>query len=284
MFTQLHLHSHYSLLDAIGTPAKYVSKAAELHMTALALTDYSWMYGVIEFYKACKKKEIQPILGIEIALVQDRRLDLWKHKPWTITLLAKNYEGYLSLLEIASHGNLEWYQSQPCIDREVLQWHTQHLIWFMWWSQSYIWKLISNNEDISKIKDTLELLTSYFSAGDFYLEYVVQNEQKMPEEKKVNHLLLQAAKEYSLPLFCSTNVHYIDQEDKEAFEVAMAIKDGKRIYDEERRKTKWDFSLQSEDEVRSICERNWLWLADINTMIKTTEAIVEKIDITLPLW
>jgi DNA polymerase-3 subunit alpha len=62
MFTQLHLHSHYSLLDAIGTPNNYVTKATELGMTALSLTDYSGMYGVIEFYKACKKQNIQPIL------------------------------------------------------------------------------------------------------------------------------------------------------------------------------------------------------------------------------
>jgi DNA polymerase-3 subunit alpha len=105
----------------------------------------------------------------------------------------------------------------------------------------------------------------------------------LPQENKVNQLLLQAAKEYNMPIFCSTNVHYIDAEDKEAFEVAMAIKDGKRVYDEERRKTKGDFSLQSEDEVRAVCERNSLGLATINNMITTTQDIVNKIDITLPL-
>ncbi|MEY3198025.1 MAG: hypothetical protein RL023_983, partial [Candidatus Parcubacteria bacterium] len=66
MFTHLHLHTHYSLLQALGEPKAYISKAKELGMEALAITDYNGLYGAIEHYKYCKKIGIKPIIGVEL--------------------------------------------------------------------------------------------------------------------------------------------------------------------------------------------------------------------------
>jgi DNA polymerase-3 subunit alpha len=107
MFVQLHGHSHYSLLEAIGKPKDLIAQAKKLGMSALGLTDYNGMYGAIDFYKTCLKEEIKPLLGVELVLVQDRTNKETKENPGTICLLAKNHQGYLDLLEIVSHANLE---------------------------------------------------------------------------------------------------------------------------------------------------------------------------------
>lgn len=92
MYIHLHGHSHYSLLDAIGKPADIVAKAHELGMPAIALTDYNGMYGAIEFYQACQKKEIKPLLGVELGLVHDYTTKEKGEQAGTIVLLALNYE------------------------------------------------------------------------------------------------------------------------------------------------------------------------------------------------
>jgi DNA polymerase-3 subunit alpha len=107
MFTHLHVHSHYSILQAIGTPTDYIKKAKALGMSALALTDSDGMYGCIEHYKSCKKQGIKPLLGVELTLVQDYQQKTQLDHPQRIVLLAKNYQGYQSLLQLTSHANLE---------------------------------------------------------------------------------------------------------------------------------------------------------------------------------
>ncbi|MGL4687746.1 MAG: PHP domain-containing protein, partial [Fusobacteriaceae bacterium] len=64
-FVHLHLHTEYSLLDGVGQIDNYLSKAKELGMDSLAITDHGNMFGAIEFYKAAIKKGIKPIIGME---------------------------------------------------------------------------------------------------------------------------------------------------------------------------------------------------------------------------
>jgi DNA polymerase-3 subunit alpha len=73
MFVHLRNHTHYSLLRALPKVDALVKRAASLNMPALAITDYSNMYGVIEFYKTCKKKNIKPIIGVEFSIVYNDR-------------------------------------------------------------------------------------------------------------------------------------------------------------------------------------------------------------------
>ena len=97
----LHGHSHYSLLEAIGSPSQIIATAKSLGMEAIAMTDYHAIYGVWEFYQYCKKEHIKPIIGIDITLVQDlaiTAIDLKSH----VVLLCADYDGYLHLLKLTS--------------------------------------------------------------------------------------------------------------------------------------------------------------------------------------
>jgi len=108
-FVHLHLHSHYSLLDGLGKIPNLVSRAKELGMEALALTDHGVMYGVIEFYKECQKQGLQPIIGAETYLARRRMEDKEPKidtKPYHLILLVKNETGYHNLLKLITQAHL----------------------------------------------------------------------------------------------------------------------------------------------------------------------------------
>lgn len=123
MYTHLHLHSHYSLLQALGDPKAYVAKAKELSMSSLAITDYNGLYGIIEHYKYCKKASIKPLLGVELYLVQNYTIKPKDEVSASIVLLATDYSGYKNLLKLTSHGNLEGRHGKARIDLKLLRDH-----------------------------------------------------------------------------------------------------------------------------------------------------------------
>ena len=97
-FVNLHCHSHYSLLDGFGSPESIVLRSKELGYPAAALTDHGVTYGLVEFYKAAKEENIKPVLGCEIYIAPRTRFDKEVKidtKPYHLTLLAKNNEGFL---------------------------------------------------------------------------------------------------------------------------------------------------------------------------------------------
>ena len=99
-FTHLHVHSHYTLLDALGSPYHIIGRAEELHMGAIALTDSGVMYGAVDFYQACKGHNLKPIIGAEVFVAHKSRFDRSEEerKPYQLVLLASNNQGYLNLI------------------------------------------------------------------------------------------------------------------------------------------------------------------------------------------
>jgi DNA polymerase-3 subunit alpha len=119
-FIHLHVHSHYSLLNALPKIKELVKEAKKYGMTSLALTDNANLYGAIEFYKACKKEEIKPIIGCEIYLAKGTRFDRNKSDANHLILLAENFEGYQNLLKIVTIGQTEGFYYKPRIDKDTL--------------------------------------------------------------------------------------------------------------------------------------------------------------------
>ena len=130
-FTHLHLHTEYSLLDGAARIKNVVARAKELGMDSLAITDHGAMFGVVEFYKECRKQGIKPVIGCEVYTaarrMTDKDVERDKHQGHLI-LLAKNETGYKNLIKIVSEGYIKGYYYKPRIDKDVLREHSDGII------------------------------------------------------------------------------------------------------------------------------------------------------------
>ena len=130
-FVHLHIHSEFSLLDGANRIKDLPVRAKELGMDAMAITDHGVMYGVIDFYKACKRENIKPIIGCEVYVAPRSRFDkepgIDNHYNHLI-LLAKNNQGYKNLSKLVSLGFIDGYYYKPRIDLEILEKYSEGLI------------------------------------------------------------------------------------------------------------------------------------------------------------
>ena len=139
-FVHLRTHSQYSVLDATASPEELVEKAVQEGFNALALTDHGNLFGVVEFYKACKTANIKPVLGCELYVAPRSRLEKTKvqgmRPAYSLTVLAKNQQGYHNLCKLSSLGYLEGFYYYPRIDEELLQRYSEGLICLLYTSDA----------------------------------------------------------------------------------------------------------------------------------------------------
>ena len=130
MFTHLHVHTEYSLLDGMCRIPQLVARVKELGMESLAITDHGAMYGVIEFYQAAREAGIKPIIGCEVYIAPGSRFDRNANdrNNHHLILLAKNHAGYLNLVQLTTKAHLEGFYYKPRIDKELLVQHKEGLI------------------------------------------------------------------------------------------------------------------------------------------------------------
>lgn len=281
MFTHLHGHSHYSLLEAIGQPKAIVSTAKDLWMSAIALTDYSGVYGAIEFYQACTKADIKPIVGVEVGFTMDLSS---KQSHGSIVLIAPTTIEYHRLLKLTSHANMEGYTSMATIDLKLLQQYGEWMICIIWWDRSYLGHQIHQQEESTKIHEQLKLIQSALGAnGTLVLELVARAHDTNPGLAEVNTQIVWLAEQIGVDYIISWNYHYVTPDQSKAFETAMSIKDGKRIYDEDRRRVSGKWHIQSEDELRKIMKKNGFEDEVIDQWIAMTQTIVDLTDLKIKL-
>jgi len=131
-FTHLHVHTEYSLLDGSAKVKELIARAKELNMDSVAITDHGAMYGVMEFYKAAKEKDIKPILGCEVYVAPKSRFDKENYtgnvQYYHLVLLAENNTGYQNLIKIVSAGFLEGFYYKPRVDLELLEKYHEGII------------------------------------------------------------------------------------------------------------------------------------------------------------
>lgn len=282
-FTHLHGHSTFSFLEAIGKPGAIVNKAKELWMNAIAITDYNGMYGIVKFYQIAKDIGIKPIIGVEIGFVMDINSQIPDQHIGNIVILAKNKEGYQSLMELTSLANKEGTKGKPKIDLQTLQTFWRDIICIFGWWNSRIGKMLALDEKESKMIEIIHLIQDGIGRENIYLEIIAQNYDETTESKKTNEFLLTLSEKEGIDCVVNNNYFYPSDSDKQAREVALAIKDGLKIYDEGRRKPKGRFHIMKEEEIREILENNGFEKKIINQLIENNERIADQINIEIDL-
>ncbi len=245
----LHVHSQYSILDSSASIEALVSKAKELGMPSIALTDSGNLYGVVEFFKACKKAKIKPIVGCELHIAPGSRLEK-KKSPGVppgcpLVLLAKNQIGYQNLCKLSSIAHLEGFYYTPRIDKEVLEQHKEGLICLCGSLKSKIARLcLQDNEE--QLKNEISWYHNLFGE-DFYFE--LQRHFMSPEalkdegiesetwlhqsyldyennQRQLVKKLHALSQELDIPCVATNGSHYIERDDWRAHEILINIQSG----------------------------------------------------------
>lgn len=247
MYTHLHWHSHYSLLEWMGKPSEIVKKAKKLNMTSIAITDYGSMYGAVEFYKYAKGEGIKAIVWVELSLTENISSKEKNEGYCWINFLCKDETGYQNLLELVSNANLDAFNNFARIDMQLVRKYAPWLICFVWWAQSILWHMILNKDAYDMIKNKASTLIDVFWE-DFYFELIIR-EHLTKDEKLVNETIFKLAQELGVKVFISNNFHYVSKEDKEAFEVLSCIKEWRNIFDQWRKIVNSDLSIIDEETI-----------------------------------
>ena len=233
-FVHLHIHSEFSLLDGANRIKDLPVRAKELGMKAMAITDHGVMYGAIDFYKACKKEGIKPIIGCEVYVAPRSRLNKepnidnrYNH----LILLAKNQQGYQNLSKLVSIGFTEGYYYKPRIDLEVLEKYHEGLICLSACLAGAVNQALLNGQN--EKAEEIALWHKKVFGEDYYIE--IQN-NGIREQVLANQKLVQLARKLDIPLVATNDAHYLKREDAYNHEILLCIQTGKRMSDPDRMK------------------------------------------------
>jgi DNA polymerase-3 subunit alpha len=274
-FVHLHNHSEYSLLDGACRIDRMVERAHEFRMPALALTDHGNMFGAIRFYDKASQRGIKPIIGMEAYLDPRGHATRSEGRAWEglthLVLLAKNLDGYRSLMRLSTVGYLEGFYYRPRIDLELLREHNAGLLAMTACLRGAPARHVLSGSIDSARESIIEFL-EIFGEGNFYLE--VQN-HGLPEEAKIRKVYAELSAELGVPLVAANDCHYLTREAAPAHDVLLCIQTGKEIDDPNRMRMPNDeFYMKSPDEMREL-------FADLPEAYENTIEVAEKCNLSL---
>ena len=267
-FVHLHVHTEYSLLDGACRIQGLAKRVKELGQSAVAITDHGVMYGVIDFYRACKAEGVKPIIGCEVYVAARSRFDKvheFDAESRHLVLLCKNEEGYRNLSYIVSLAFTEGFYIRPRIDMDLLRQHSGGLIALSACLAGEIPKRLLQRGYDSAREYALEMREIF--GEDFYLEL---QDHGIRDQAAVNRGLLRLHQDTGIPLVCTNDCHYLRKEDAEAHDVLLCIQTGKMVEDENRmRYEPQNFYVRSTEEMEALFK-------EYPDAIANTERIAER--------
>lgn len=272
-FVHLHVHTQYSLLDGAARIDELVARAKALGQDALAVTDHGVMYGVIDFYKACRKAGVKPILGME-AYVAPRsmrdREGAQDREYAHLILLAKDETGYRNLMLLSSEAFIHGFYYKPRIDYDLLEAHAEGLVCLSACLAGDIPQALLHGryDDAKRLGERLHRMFG----DDFYIE--LQN-HGLPEQQRILPGLRKLAAELGVKTVATNDVHYVAREDAEAQDVLLCIQTQRFVDEPNRmRMEAEEFFLKSGDEMAAA-------LPDDAGALATTREIADKCNVEI---
>ena len=251
-FAHLHVHTEYSLLDGSSKINEIVRQAKELGMDSLAITDHGAMYGVIDFYKACKERGIHPVIGCEVYVAEKSRFQKEGRSDaeyYHLVLLAENQTGYENLIKMVSKGFIEGFYYKPRIDLELLRENHEGIIALSACLAGAVPRTLLA-QGYEKAKEVALQYAEIMGPDHFYLEL---QDHGIPEQAQVNQQLLRMSQETGLPLVATNDVHYTYKEDAQAHDILLCIQTNKKVNDEDRMRYEGgQYYLKSPQEMETL--------------------------------
>ncbi len=242
------------MLDGAARVRELVREAAQLGMPALAITDHGVLYGLVDFYKACREEGVKPILGCELYLARESRFSKLpgEDQPKTIqhmTVLARNEQGYRNLLQLATRASMEGYYYKPRVDMEVIAEHAEGLIGTTGCLNGQIPRLILEGRH-QEAREAAGRWREIFGPEHFFIEL---QDHGIADQQAVNPHLVELSKELSIPLLATNDLHYTRQEDSLAHDVLLCLQTGATVDEPGRFKFDGDqFFLKSRQQMESV--------------------------------
>jgi DNA polymerase III subunit alpha len=279
LFTHLHLHTQYSILDGAAEIRKLISKAKGDGMKAMAITDHGNMFGVKEFHNEATKQEMKPILGCEVYIARRSRFeksDKLDGGGYHLILLAKNKTGYKNLIKLVSYGWTEGFYYKPRIDKELLMKYREGLIALTGCLHGEL-PAVLRNENIKKAHEVIREYKNIFGE-DYYFELQRHKSGDPKIDKEVyddqvfiNSQLLTLSRETGIKVVATNDVHFINAGDAAAHDRLLCISTGKDIDDPDRLRYTQQEWMKTQDEMKAL-------FSDIPEAIINTNEIVDKIE------
>ncbi|HBF22800.1 MAG TPA: DNA polymerase III subunit alpha, partial [Planctomycetes bacterium] len=277
-FVHLHVHTEYSLLDGANRIPDLVQAAVEDGHRSLAITDHGNLFGSLEFYKACKKADINPIIGCEVYVAMKsmrephtgRRGD----NPYThLTLLAHNAEGWKNLHQLSSAGYLEGQHFRPRIDLDFLSKKTAGITCLSGCMSGPVNRRLMR-EDESGAMEMAGRLQDMFGKDNFYLE-VMRN--GMDAQDKLTEGMVLMRDKVDAPLVATNDIHYLRGEDCEAHDALICIHTGAKVADEKRwRMDTETLFFRTREEMNAV-------FSDLPEALSNTLEVARQVDVKIDL-
>lgn len=281
MFTHLHLHTQYSLLDGACNIKQLMQKAKDNGMKAVAITDHGNMFGVKDFYNIAKANEIKPVIGCEVYMAQRSRFDKdsqdkGDRSGYHLILLAKSLAGYHNLVKLVSYSWIEGFYYKPRIDRELLEKYHDGLIALTACIAGEIPENILSGQ-IARAEETIQYFKSLFK-DDFYLEImrhktgdpVMDNDVYFKQEKVIAQYI-ELSRKYTVKLVATNDVHFVNASDAKAHDILICLNTNSEIDDDARLRYTQQEYFKTQDEMAAL-------FSDLPEAIDTTAEIEGKIE------
>src|SRR4051812_36181293 len=280
-FTHLHVHTEFSMLDGAARVGDLVAKAAADGQPAVGITDHGNMYGVLDFYQACRAQGVKPIIGSELYMAYESRTERPPRRGrmddsggdaeggrkayYHLTALAESNVGYKNLIQLSSRAYLEGYYMKPKVDWDLLSDHSEGIIATTGCLGGQVLQALLNDDPVDALAKAARL-QDIFGRDNLFIEL---QDHQLPEQKRTNPQLLEIARKLQAPLLATNDSHYTHREDHEAHDALLCVQTGALMSDPDRFKFTGDqHYLKTADEMRRLftelpeaCD-NTLWIAE----------------------
>jgi DNA polymerase-3 subunit alpha len=275
-FVGLHIHSDYSLLDGASQLPPLVDRAIELGMPAIALTDHGVMYGAIELIKVCRGRNIKPIIGNEMYVINGDIEQKGRYRKYHQVVLAKNLQGYKNLVKLTTISHLKGFQgkgifARPCINKELLKQYHEGLIVTSACLGGEVPQAILKG-DPALAREVAQWYKNVFGE-DYYLE--IQDHGSI-EDRIVNVEIVKIARELGIKVVATNDSHFISCYDVEAHDALLCIQTGKLVIEEKRMRYSGTEYLKSAQEMARLF-RDHLPDDVIKDAIANTVEVADKV-------